>query len=170
KRFGELPQDKLIVAYCTCKAEELSLEAAMALARKHGFERVAVLHGGYPAWKDAGYPTEGAPSEDEAPATPAPAASGRVAPPDAVKCDRNQLTMYSGRVKTFERKADTVTIAIDTTAGTTETVTASAFLMNGQPFTAEDWKQVGEGKDVVAWVCTGGPAVLDWRRAVSAAE
>ena len=42
-RAGELPDDKLIVLYCTCKAEETSLEAAMLLA-KQGFSRVAVLH------------------------------------------------------------------------------------------------------------------------------
>ena len=49
QRASELPQDKLIVAYCTCKAEETSLEAAVLLS-KHGFERVAVMQGGYPAW------------------------------------------------------------------------------------------------------------------------
>src|SRR5690349_5666335 len=58
QRFGELPQDKLVVTYCTCKAEESSLEAAMLLAQKHGLEHVAVLHGGYPAWTEAGLPTE----------------------------------------------------------------------------------------------------------------
>ena len=58
QRFDELPQDKLIVAYCSCKAEETSLEAAMLLSNQHGFARVAVLHGGYPAWKDAGLPVE----------------------------------------------------------------------------------------------------------------
>ena len=58
QRFGELPQDKLIVAYCTCKAEDASLEATMVLVRQHGFERVAVLVGGYPAWTAAGLPTE----------------------------------------------------------------------------------------------------------------
>ena len=32
QRFDQLPQDKLIVAYCTCKAEETSLEAALLCA------------------------------------------------------------------------------------------------------------------------------------------
>ena len=32
-RAGELPEDKLIVTYCTCKAEETSLEAAMLLSK-----------------------------------------------------------------------------------------------------------------------------------------
>ena len=54
-RSVELPQDKLIVLYCSCPAEESSGAAAMEL-RNMGFERVAALRGGFDAWAAAGHP------------------------------------------------------------------------------------------------------------------
>jgi rhodanese-related sulfurtransferase len=189
KRASELPQDKTLVAYCTCKAEELSLEAAMQLAQKHGFERVAVLTGGYPAWKDAGLPIEAIqqPEVHFAPGQPAATASrggsgGRLAPPDAVKCDRNQLTSYAGKAKTYRRAQGKTTIVIHTSADTVETVTIShngddpspSYLIDGKPFTKADWKRVETKKGVlrddvslIAWVCTNGATVVDWKPGVT---
>lgn len=174
QRAGELPQDKLIVAYCTCKTEETSLEAAAAL-KKLGFDNVAVLTGGYPAWVAAGYPTV-AVQEVE---TPAPAAGrgGRLAPPAAVTCDRNRLTVYSGRVTKYSRKAERTVLTIATDWDTTETVSlrgdpSSAYLIQGTPFTAKDWNRIESKKGVLhpgmranAWVCTGGRTVVDWQPA-----
>lgn len=182
QRFGDLPQDKLIVAYCTCKAEEVSLEAAMQLSKQHGFERVAVLAGGYPAWKDAGLPLEVTQTVEFDESTPGGASAtrgGRLAPPAAVSCDRNQLTSYAGKVKSYRRQRGKTVLVIDTSAGTTERVTllhkgtddpARFFLIDGTPLTSRDWPRIERRKgelhpnmSAVAWVCQNGTSIIDWR-------
>lgn len=173
QRFGELPQDKLIVTYCTCKAEETSLEGAMLLANQHGFPKVAVLHGGYPAWKEAGLPTEVTMSEEMHPAPvaePAPASAGRLAPPEAVKCDRNELTSFAGKVTQYVREKEQITLTMHTSAETVETIVvpgAAAFLIEGNAFTEADWKRIPEGTGAVAWVCKNGSSIVDWRPGVT---
>jgi rhodanese-related sulfurtransferase len=193
-RFGELPQDKLIAAYCTCKAEELSLEAAMLLANQHGFTRVAVLQGGYPAWKDAGLPVAADKELEETGTTgrtttvyfdprpetaaPVPASGGRLRPPDAVKCNPNELTSFAGKVVTYRRGKDLTVLVMHTSADTVETIKVPHgdkdprhwYLIEGQPFTAADWKRIESKKGVlhpdmsaVAWVCTDGRTLVDWR-------
>lgn len=176
QRAGELPVDKLIVAYCTCKSEETSLEAARAL-RKLGFEKVAVLVGGYPAWAKAGHPIEMT-VEVETPAPAAGGRGGRVAPPAAVSCDRNKLTLYGGTVSKYSRKTGEVSLTIATDWQTTEKVTirhagddpSRHFLVAGTPFTKADWPRVEAKKGVLhpgmranAWVCEGGPTLIDWQ-------
>lgn len=52
-RLAEVPRDRRVVAYCSCPAEESSLEAAHLLLAA-GFERVAVLLGGFERWRDSG--------------------------------------------------------------------------------------------------------------------
>jgi rhodanese-related sulfurtransferase len=52
-RAGELPNAKKWVFYCSCVAEETALEAARVVLRS-GPQRVAVLVGGYDAWRSAG--------------------------------------------------------------------------------------------------------------------
>lgn len=191
QRFGELPQDKLVVAYCTCKAEELSLEAAMLLANQHGFTRVAVLQGGYPAWKEAGLPvaadeelaettTTATVLFDQQPerAAPSPAAGGRLRPPDAVKCDPNNLTSFAGKVTSYRRGKDATVLVMHTSADTVETIKVAhagkdprhSYLIEAQPFTAADWKRIESKKGVllpgmsaVAWVCGNGVTIVDWR-------
>lgn len=193
QQFGKLPQDKLIVTYCTCKAEETSLEGAMKLANEHGFQRVAVLTGGYPAWKDAGYPveeertvhfSEGQPAAATPEPAPAPVArGGRLAPPEAVTCDRNQLTSHSGRITRYKRTKGKTVLVMDTSADTVETLTVTHpgtddpsrfYLLEGQPFTKNDWAKVEKRKgelrpnlSAIAWVCTNGPTVIDWRPGVT---
>ena len=196
ERFGELPQDKLVVAYCTCKAEELSLEATLLLANQHGFTRVAVLQGGYPAWKDAGLPIA-ADKQEEATGTPvmtttvhfdprpetaapqpSPMSAGRLRPPDAVKCDPNELTSFAGKVATYRRGKDMTVLVMHTSADTVETIKIPHgdkdprhwYLIEGQPFTAADWKRIESKKGVlrpdvsaIAWVCTDGATIVDWR-------
>ncbi|MFL6247212.1 MAG: rhodanese-like domain-containing protein [Thermoanaerobaculia bacterium] len=182
QRFGELPQDKLIVAYCTCKAEETSLEAAMLLAQKHGFEHVAVLHGGYAAWVDAKLPTEVIQTvefPESAPAGASTSRGGRLAPPAAVTCDRNQLTSYTGKVKSYKRQRGKTVLVIETTADTTERITLTHkdtddpsrfFLIDSTPFTSRDWSRIERRKgelhpnmSAVAWVCSNGTTIIDWR-------
>lgn len=181
QRVSELPENKLIVAYCTCKAEETSLEAAMLLSSQYG-HRVAVLHGGYPAWKDAGLPTEAiqtVPFEESAPGGASASRGGRLAPPAAVACDRNSLTSYAGKVKSYERQRGKTVIVLDTSADTTERVTllhkntddpSRFYLIESTPFTSRDWTRIERGKgelhpdmSAVAWVCSNGTTIIDWR-------
>jgi rhodanese-related sulfurtransferase len=170
ERAAELPKDKLIVTYCTCSHDELSVAAVLAL-QKAGIERAAALHGGLTAWSNAGLPTE---SDNHEPPVvtedPAPAAAGRggrLRPPPAVTCDLNSLTLYSGRVTLFKRTKTKATIRIATDWDTTEQVatTNPRYLLNGEPMRAADWKRVGTGKRANVWVCraAGGRTVIDWR-------
>jgi rhodanese-related sulfurtransferase len=192
QRFGELPQDKLVVAYCTCKAEELSLEATTLLANEHGFTRVAVLQGGYPAWKEAGLPvsadeelvsattTTATVHFDQQPeqTAPSPSAGGRLRPPDAVKCNPNDLTSFAGKVTSYRRGKDATVLVMHTSADTVETIKVGhagkdprhSYLLEAQPFTAADWKKIESKKGVllpnmsaVAWVCSNGVTIVDWR-------
>lgn len=57
-RAGELPRDKLLVAYCACKHEGLSGNAVQEL-QKQGIENAGALLGGLDAWTAAGLPTAG---------------------------------------------------------------------------------------------------------------
>ena len=52
-RLGELPKDKMIVAYCTCGGEASSLGAVNKL-KAAGYTKVAALKGGLSAWQTAG--------------------------------------------------------------------------------------------------------------------
>lgn len=179
QRAAELPQDKLIVAYCTCKAEELSLEAGKILISR-GFERVGVLVGGYPGWVAAGLPV--ASNRDPAPAGE-PAGSGtsggRFAPPAGVSCDRNDLTVHAGSALAWSRGEGKTTVTIRTSAGTTESVAirqpadddpARYFLFEGSAFLPAYRGRIENGKGellpglgIVAWVCADGHVWLDWR-------
>ena len=176
ERSHELPQEKLIVAYCTCKAEETSLEAAMLLANQLGFPRVAVLHGGFPAWGEAKLPLES--NEPNAAETPAARSGGRLRPPAAVTCDRNELNSYAGKVTHYRRQKEKTVLVLDTSAGTTETVSvrhgsgdpSRFYLIDGTPFTAADWSRIERSRGVlrhdmsaVAWVCANGVTIIDWR-------
>jgi len=189
ERAVELPQDKLIVAYCTCRAEETSLAAALRLS-EFGFPNVAVLQGGYPAWAAAKLPvTSNRPAEDEETAPPSngdgggAARGGRLAPPAGVTCDRNKLTSFAGTVTNYRRQSGKTTMTIHTSAETVEKITlrhpgskdpSRWYLIGGTAFTAADWNRIEERKGVVkrelsavAWVCTGGPTVVDWRPGVT---
>ena len=57
-RVGELPLDRDVVAYCRGPYCVLSFEAVAALSAR-GY-RVRRLEDGYPEWKAAGFPVEGA--------------------------------------------------------------------------------------------------------------
>ena len=157
-RAGELPEDKLLVMYCTCKAEETSLEAAMLLSRG-GFSRVAVLHGGYPAWTAAGLRTESS-------------RSGELSPPAGVSCS-GTLRKVRGAVTHYRRLRGKTVLTIGE-----ETITlrhkgtddpSRLFLANGTPFVHNDWSRVearkGEarkGLQATAWICTDGATIVDW--------
>jgi len=160
-RVNELPQDKLIVAYCSCKREEISDQAVRELEH-HGIERAAALKGGYDAWVAAGLPIEPPPQRS----------GGRLAVPAFVTCSRNDVTAYAGEVISYKRSTRKTVLRIRTDAGTTEEVTATpdAYFVLGAKFTAADWKriEVKKGKlrphmRVIAWVCRNGATFIDWR-------
>lgn len=158
-RVGELPEDKQIVLYCTCKAEETSLEAAMLLA-KGGFTNVAVLHGGYPAWTAAGFPTESRRGSE-------------LAPPAAVSCTSG-LRKVTGPVTHYRRLRGKTVLTIGD-----EVITlrhrgsddpSRFFLVRGTVFATNDWNRIevrkGEarpGIQATAWLCVNGEPVVDWQ-------
>ena len=98
--------------------------------------------------------------------------------PDAFACDRNDLTVYTGVVRSYERRAGSTTLHIRTDFDTTEQVTlrhpgtddpSPHFRMLGEPFTAADWNRIESRKGVLragtraaAWVCTDGRVMVDW--------
>ena len=162
-RAGELPEDKLLVMYCTCKAEETSLEAAMLLS-KLGFARVAVLHGGYPAWAAAGLPTRSN-------------RGGELAAPAAVTC-KSELRKIAGPVTHYRRLRGKTVLTV---GGETITLQhrggddpSRYFLIGGTPFQHNDWNRVevrkGEvrkGMQATVWTCAGGETIVDWQVSTS---
>jgi hypothetical protein len=107
-------------------------------------------------------------------------AQGRVRPPAKVGCDRNNLTVYHGKVRQYTRDKTQVKLTIDTEEKTVERIVLkldgsrtaeSRFLWAGEPFQPRHWKELESapgklqpGIMVNAWVCTnGGPPLLDWQ-------
>lgn len=107
-------------------------------------------------------------------------ADARVRPPSALECPRDQLTLYGGEVKRYQRRHGQTQISIDTDWGTTESVTlrhagskdaSPWFLLRGQAFKPEDWPRIESspgrlhaGMRAAAWVCDDGRnAIVDWQ-------
>lgn len=107
---------------------------------------------------------------------------GRIMPPTQLKCDRNDLTSYDGRILAYRRRVGKTFLRIRTNFDTTEEVTihhrgtddASKFyLLNGERFMKSDWQRIEkrsrvlrEGMRANVWVCRGNPSiqpVVDWR-------
>jgi hypothetical protein len=116
----------------------------------------------------------------DGPAFAAPEAQRRIAPPDAVTCPRDHLTVHEGRVITYQRRSDRTLLRIRTDAATIEAVTLAHpgtrdpspwFLMERAPFGAADWSRIERapgrlrpGLRVAAWVCsTGAATLIDWQ-------
>jgi hypothetical protein len=107
-------------------------------------------------------------------------ASGRLAPPPTLQCDRNQLTSYSGTVTSYERTDEQTLIEITTDWGSVEPFTLphadgrveQHFLLRGKPFNPENWSQIEsapgqifEHTQAIVWVCEDAAIapVADWR-------
>jgi len=106
------------------------------------------------------------------------ARQGRQRAPESFACDRNDLTVYTGVVISYQRRLGTTTLRIRTDENTTEQVKLShpstddpstQFRMLGEPFTSADWSKIEERKGVLkkgtraaAWVCTNGRVMVDW--------
>jgi hypothetical protein len=110
------------------------------------------------------------------------ASQGRIAPPDALKCDRSDLTLYDGRILAYRRRKGRTFLRVRTNYDTTEEVTirhprtgdpSKFYLLNGEPFTKDDWVRIEKSKGVLKdemraniWVCRDKPSiqpVVDWR-------
>jgi hypothetical protein len=107
---------------------------------------------------------------------------GRVMPSSGLKCDRNDLTLYDGRVLAYRRRKGSTYLRIRTSFDTTEEVTirhpatddpSKFYLINGQPFTRSDWRRIERRQKVLktgmranVWVCRDNPSiqpVVDWQ-------
>jgi hypothetical protein len=107
---------------------------------------------------------------------------GRIMPPSGLKCDRSDLTLYDGKVLAYRRRKGSTFLRMRTNFDTTEAVTlrhpgtddpSEFYLLNGEPFTSNDWGRIEKRKKVLkpgmranVWVCRGNPAirpVVDWR-------
>lgn len=80
-----LPRDRRLVLYCACPAEEEALEAARFLL-KAGDVRVAVLVGGYDAWRAAGGPIQVDASWEEIFKVETPPVDWGKTPVDTMRC------------------------------------------------------------------------------------
>ncbi len=105
---------------------------------------------------------------------------GRIRPPAAVTCNRNNLTAYSGKVVEFTKRPGRVDLTIETDWDTTEKVALTHsrgsdpirwFLFNGKKFKPGDWKELNriqstypDGFRATAWVCNDGrKPIIDWQ-------
>ncbi len=107
---------------------------------------------------------------------------GRLMPPSALRCDRNDLTSYDGRIIAYRRRKGSTFLRIRTNFDTTEEVTirhpgtddpSKFYLLNGQPFTSGDWRRIERKNKILikdmranVWVCRDNPAiqpVVDWQ-------
>lgn len=110
------------------------------------------------------------------------AQQGRIMPPPQLKCDRNDLTSYDGRILAYRRRVGSTFLRIRTNFDTTEEVTirhrgsddpSPFYLINGGPFMKSDWRRIEKRARVLksgmranVWVCRGNPTiqpVVDWR-------
>lgn len=107
---------------------------------------------------------------------------GRLMPPAQLKCDRNDLTLYDGRVLVYRRRRGSTFLRMRTTFDTTEDVTirhprtidpSQFYLINGEAFTKDDWSRIEKRAGVLkpgmranVWVCRGNAAIqpiVDWQ-------
>jgi hypothetical protein len=107
-------------------------------------------------------------------------ATQRVAPPAALKCSRDHLTSFTGRILQYKRVPGRIKLRVRTDEATTEDFTLSFpragdgsrhFMMRGGAFKPEDWKRIEAshgrlrpGMRAIVWVCDDGSTpVVDWR-------
>jgi hypothetical protein len=106
--------------------------------------------------------------------------SQRVAPPSPIRCDRNHLTSFIGKVISYRRQPKRISLRVRTDDATTESFefgfdkveeVMGQFLLRAETFKASDWStiEVSSGKlhpgmRVIVWVCDdGSKPVFDWR-------
>lgn len=105
---------------------------------------------------------------------------GRIRPPAGLNCSRNELTSFTGRVLSYSRSGNRLSLRVRTDEQTTESFTLSYrqrenvtkwFLLRAEPFKAEDWKlietrrgRLRSGMRATVWVCSNNrKPVIDWQ-------
>jgi hypothetical protein len=108
------------------------------------------------------------------------AAGQRIAPSSLLKCPRDHLTSFMGRVTNYQRTQTRIFIRVRTDEETTENFTLKftrnddptrLFLLRGEEFKRSDLKliEVSTGRlrqkmRAIIWVCDdGSKPVIDWR-------
>jgi hypothetical protein len=106
--------------------------------------------------------------------------SQRPRPPESLKCTRDHLTAFQGRVLDYTRGKQDMSLRVRTDEETTESFSLkwaasekpeTWFLLRGEAFKADDWKliesgpgKVIDGTRIIVWVCDdGSKPVFDWR-------
>ncbi len=106
--------------------------------------------------------------------------SQRLRPPEKIRCSRDQLTSFSGRVLEFRRNNNETFLKVRTDEDTTEVFTlkhpgkesaAEWFLLKGKPFESSHWKRIETRKNklhprmrATVWVCDDGSTpIVDWQ-------
>ncbi|HWQ31428.1 MAG TPA: hypothetical protein VNQ79_00985 [Blastocatellia bacterium] len=104
----------------------------------------------------------------------------RLAPPESLKCSRDHLTSFTGKVTAYQRRPGRIFLRLRTDEETTESFTlrfspkddpAKWFLLKREPFTQRDWtliesrpSQLRPGMRATVWVCDdGSKPVVDWQ-------
>jgi hypothetical protein len=107
-------------------------------------------------------------------------AGQRIAPSSLLKCPRDHLTSFMGRVTNYQRTQTRISIRVRTDEETTENFTLKftrnddptrLFLLRGEEFKRSDLKliEVSTGRlrptmRAIIWVCDdGSQPVIDWR-------
>ena len=107
-------------------------------------------------------------------------AGRRVAPPEAVSCSPDKLTLFSGAVISYRRAVGITALRIRTDWATVESVQvrhpgsndpSSRFLIERLPFTPADWARIESSPGKLrpsmragAWVCSdGSQPLVDWQ-------
>ena len=102
---------------------------------------------------------------------------GRLAPPAALACDRNQLTSFEGVLIRHESKNGMDHVTLETDWGSEERFVVDTtsepphYLVNGEPAEDDTWQELlpgcdgaGESLRLIAWVCSDPEqVVIDWR-------
>src|SRR5687768_1150327 len=104
----------------------------------------------------------------------------RLRPPEKIRCSRDHLTSFTGRVLGFKRNNNETFLRMRTDEDTTEAFTlrhpgkgsaAEWFLLRGKVFEPSDWKRIETrrnklhpGVRATVWVCDDGSTpVVDWQ-------
>ena len=104
----------------------------------------------------------------------------RPRPPASLKCTRDHLTAFQGRVLDYRRGRQDMSLRVRTDEETTESFSLkwnasekpeTWMLLRGEAFKTDDWKLVEsgpgkllEGTRIIVWVCDdGSKPVFDWR-------
>jgi len=105
---------------------------------------------------------------------------GRIRPPDAIKCDPNHLTSFTGTILSSRRSASRLWLRMRTDEATTESFTlkfargvdaTKSFLLHGEEFKGSDWQLIERSRyrlrprlRATVWVCDDGAnPTIDWR-------